>query len=119
MNDTGTLVCVPCTSTYGIPIGAPLYTVPKSGCNAALAPQFAINVAEFGSTGSAETSRFHGLSAGKIERPAEGNVLSLTGPVAALIEWLASPQAMITPAPNVTVRLMFQRIDVLHAKFLG
>ncbi len=68
-NVTGTLPCDPRTTMYGMPFGAPFHTVPKSGCSDRVAPQLAINAAELGSTGSAETSRFHALSTGKSRRP--------------------------------------------------
>src|SRR5688572_16757364 len=50
-----------------MPFGAPFHTVPKSACRPR-SPQLAISVAEAGSTGSPETSRFQGLSAGKSRR---------------------------------------------------
>src|SRR5215831_20541118 len=54
---------------YGMPFGAPSQTVPKSGCTRFVAPpQLLINVVELGSTGSAEMSVFHALSAGKTVR---------------------------------------------------
>src|SRR5512132_3200125 len=65
----GTLGCVPPTSTYGMPLGAPSHTVPKSGCTFRVEPpQLLMSVVEFGSTGWAEMSVFHGLSAGKTVR---------------------------------------------------
>src|SRR5512133_2590890 len=68
MKLTGTLPSVPDTTTYGIPFGAPSHTVPKSGCSPLL-PQLAISADEFASTGSADTSMFHGLSEGNGRRP--------------------------------------------------
>src|SRR5687767_717085 len=51
-----------------MPFGAPFHTVPKSACRPVDRPILAIKVAELGSTGSAETSWFHGLSGGNIGR---------------------------------------------------
>src|SRR3954462_8421983 len=52
-----------------MPLGAPSHTVPKSGCTRFVAPpQLLISVVEFGSTGCAEMSVFHGLSAGNTRR---------------------------------------------------
>src|SRR3954470_22242316 len=53
-----------------MPFGAPFHTVPKSGCSPVAAlPHAAMSVAEFGSTGSPDTSRFHALSAGNGRLP--------------------------------------------------
>src|SRR6476659_1794752 len=53
-----------------MPFGAPFHTVPKSGWRPRSSPpQLASSVDEAGSTGSPDTSRFHGLSAGKGRRP--------------------------------------------------
>src|SRR4051794_3043893 len=53
-----------------MPLGAPFQTVPKSGCSPVVRPMLAIRLAEFGSTGSWETSRFQALSVGNTCRPA-------------------------------------------------
>src|SRR5439155_26843036 len=50
--------------TYGIPIGAPFHTVPKSGCRRSVRPTEFTNASDRGCTGYAEISVFHGLSAG-------------------------------------------------------
>ena len=50
--------------TYGIPIGAPFHTVPKSGCRRSVRLTEFTNASERGCTGYAEISIFHGLSAG-------------------------------------------------------
>src|SRR3954451_4763905 len=53
-----------------MPFGAPFHTVPKSGWRPRSSPpQLASSVDDAGSTGSPDTSRFHGLSAGKGRRP--------------------------------------------------
>src|SRR5947208_3433982 len=51
-----------------MPFGAPLYTVPKSGCRLRR-PHDAMSVDDFGSAGDALMSVFHGLSAGNGRRP--------------------------------------------------
>src|SRR3954470_2569482 len=54
-----------------MPFGAPFHTVPKSGWRPRSSPpQLASSVDDAGSTGSPDTSRFHGLSAGKGGCPA-------------------------------------------------
>ena len=53
-------------------MGAPAYTVPKSGCSALDAPQLAIQVADMAATGYCvvfEMSVFQALSAGNITCP--------------------------------------------------
>src|SRR5579862_4739422 len=70
----GILGCVLWTTMSGIPLGAPWYTVPKSGWSWLLLPQLAMRAAELGSTGALEMSVFHGLEAGKIWRPFRSGV---------------------------------------------
>src|SRR5688500_5840683 len=55
-----------------MPHGTPSYTVPKSGCRLRVAPQDAMRLAEFGSTGADDTSRFHALSGGNTLRAGTG-----------------------------------------------
>src|SRR5579875_3097801 len=64
---------------------------PKSGCRPRLRPIAAINCAEFGATGSAETSRFHTFDAGKIgHRGAPGSGAAVTPrPSAVAVEPIA------------------------------
>jgi len=52
-----------------MPLGAPAYTVPKSGCIPFVGPHEAIKLSEFASRGAPEMSVRHGLFAGKIARP--------------------------------------------------
>src|SRR5438552_18630801 len=51
-----------------MPLGAPLYVVPKSGCKLR-SPHDAMSVAELASTGELVMSVFHALSAGNGRRP--------------------------------------------------
>ena len=65
-----TRACVPATTTYGMPIGAPLYRpAPKSGCSPVARPMLAISAAEFGSIGEAEISVFQAWLAGNASAP--------------------------------------------------
>src|SRR5688572_14122127 len=68
-NRTGTRGPSPATTTYGIPIGAPSHTVPKSGWSPVSNPMLAMRASEFGSTGAPDTSVFHGLSGGNGRLP--------------------------------------------------
>src|SRR3954454_17644969 len=84
-------------STYGIP-----YTDPKSGCKLRT-PHEAIRVAELGSTGSADTSAFHGLSAGKTRRePSAPPITALSGCVP---DVPGSPDAVSPDAEQAAHRL--------------
>src|SRR5512146_350684 len=58
-----------------MPLGAPSYVVPKSGCRFRN-PHDAIRVAEFGSTGALVITVFHGLSVGNGRRPPNGAPLA-------------------------------------------
>src|SRR2546425_3898927 len=55
-----------------MPHRAPSYQVPKSGCSAAAAPQWAMSESESTSTESTETSRLQSLAGGKTVRAGSG-----------------------------------------------
>src|SRR5260370_1366477 len=69
--------CEPGTGVHGMPkVGSE----PKSGWRLVEAPMLAMYASERGSTGSPETSRFHGLSAGNTAHP-----MITGGPLAAAL----------------------------------
>src|SRR6476469_4940356 len=114
---------------YGMPFGAPSQTVPKSGCTRFVAPpQLLISVVEFGSTGWAEMSVFHGLSAGKTVRvpveppppvpppPPPPPLLASTASVSAGPRVESPAQAMPNArTPPITAIAALRRIEALHS----
>src|SRR5262245_43308331 len=93
---------------YGIPLGAPFHTVPKSGCRL-FSPQLAMSVAELASTGSFETSWFQALSAGNGSRPFRlapaprpGDVVCVVSPVTGGAAGFLSPLLHARTARRMT-----------------
>src|SRR5205809_347590 len=83
---------------YGIPLGVPFHTVPKSACKPR-EPQEAMSCADAASTGAVETSAFQGLSAGNGRRPARlafapALTLEASDPDTSLVEHEAPPTIM-------------------------
>ena len=67
---------MPATTTYGMPIGEPLYVpAPKSGCSPVVRPMLAISASESGATAAEETSVFQGLPDGNASAPLRSALL--------------------------------------------
>src|SRR5687767_2912640 len=99
-----------------MPHAAPSYVVPKSGWRELVPPHDAMSAFEFGSTGSRETSRFQGLSAGKTVRAGSGGG-SVPGPGSAVTETaVAWDQADARPS---AVRLRRERKEYVPAPASG
>ena len=84
---------------------------PKSGCTllAPLALMYAMMASELGSTGSAETSRFHSLSAGNTGQPAMvGPEPGAPPPLPPVLPVPPLPPVPAPPAPPVFALLLLE-----------